>query len=164
MVLPVQTIRARPEHRQILQKVAELLRDGGENALRSFLSDVGSRPIGNFRNEKAALSFLTGRLAATLRPKQIWLFGSRARGDARPDSDFDLLVVMPDGSPIASDYGAARAPIDACGLGVDVVPCAWSEFATARADRGTLAWRALTEGKLLYQDRQLRKAGEDGAR
>ncbi len=24
---------------------------------------------------------------------QLWLFGSRARGDARPDSDYDLLVV-----------------------------------------------------------------------
>jgi predicted nucleotidyltransferase len=25
----------------------------------------------------------------------VLLFGSRARGDARPDSDLDLLVVMP---------------------------------------------------------------------
>ncbi|MCX5674001.1 MAG: nucleotidyltransferase domain-containing protein [Planctomycetota bacterium] len=26
-------------------------------------------------------------------PEQIWLFGSRARGEAGPDSDVDLLVV-----------------------------------------------------------------------
>jgi predicted nucleotidyltransferase len=158
MALPPLSIRAKPEHREILQKVAELLREGGEKSIREFLSDQGTRPIGNFRNEKSALSFLTGKLGATLRPRQIWLFGSRARGDARADSDFDLLVVMPDGSPIANDYGAARAPIDACGLGVDVIPCSWSDFVKARCDRGTISWRAFTEGKLLYQDRQFRQA------
>ena len=29
------------------------------------------------------------------RPSRLVLFGSRARGEARPDSDIDLLVVMP---------------------------------------------------------------------
>jgi predicted nucleotidyltransferase len=28
-------------------------------------------------------------------PLQIWLFGSRARGEARPDSDWDLLAIVP---------------------------------------------------------------------
>jgi predicted nucleotidyltransferase len=28
-------------------------------------------------------------------PRRLVLFGSRGRGDARPDSDIDLLVVMP---------------------------------------------------------------------
>ncbi len=32
-------------------------------------------------------------------PLEIILFGSTARGAAGPDSDFDLLVVMPDGTP-----------------------------------------------------------------
>ena len=26
---------------------------------------------------------------------EVWLFGSRARGDARPDSDWDFLVLTP---------------------------------------------------------------------
>ena len=41
------------------------------------------------------------RLVAALRPERIYLFGSRARGDADQDSDFDLLVVVPEvvGSP-----------------------------------------------------------------
>lgn len=35
------------------------------------------------------------RLAAEYRPSRIVLFGSYARGEPRPDSDVDLLVVMP---------------------------------------------------------------------
>jgi len=44
----------------------------------------------------AELEAVTAALAAVEpRTKRLLLFGSRARGDARPDSDFDLLVVMP---------------------------------------------------------------------
>lgn len=40
------------------------------------------------------------------RPGRVLLFGSRARGDARPDSDLDLLVVMP--SPRSSRRNGNR--------------------------------------------------------
>jgi len=36
---------------------------------------------------------LRQRIVAALNPKQIILFGSHARGEARPNSDVDLLVV-----------------------------------------------------------------------
>jgi predicted nucleotidyltransferase len=38
------------------------------------------------------------RIVEAVHPLRIILFGSRARGDARPDSDLDLLVVMPEGT------------------------------------------------------------------
>lgn len=37
---------------------------------------------------------ITGRIVREYAPERIVLFGSRARGDARPDSDIDLFVVM----------------------------------------------------------------------
>jgi predicted nucleotidyltransferase len=44
----------------------------------------------------AELEAVTAALAAVEpRRKRLVLFGSRARGDARPDSDIDVLVVMP---------------------------------------------------------------------
>jgi len=33
----------------------------------------------------------------------LWLFGSRARGDARPDSDYDLLVVVDEVSSVVEE-------------------------------------------------------------
>jgi predicted nucleotidyltransferase len=36
---------------------------------------------------------VTSRIASELAPEKIILFGSRARGDAGPDSDIDLLII-----------------------------------------------------------------------
>lgn len=40
---------------------------------------------------------IVDRVVEEVSPLRIMLFGSRARGDSRPDSDIDLMVVMPDG-------------------------------------------------------------------
>lgn len=157
MALPVQSLRAKPEHRAVLQAVADLLRQGREREVRHLLEDATARSVGPFRNEAAAVAFIRDRLVATLRPRMVWLFGSRARGDAGADSDFDVLVVLPDDLPAAA-YGhkAVAAPMIACGLPVDVVPCAWSAFLADREAPGSLVNRVTTEGRLLYQDRALR--------
>jgi predicted nucleotidyltransferase len=161
MALPVQSVRALPEHRDVLQAVAELLKAGGAEDLRRLLRDARSRPVGPFKSEAAALAFLRDRLVSELRPRMIWLFGSRARGDARPDSDFDLLVVLPDGRPErAYTHAAVAAPLVACGLAYDVVPCRWSSFVAERAAGTGIVARAVEEGRLLYADPELRRAGE----
>jgi predicted nucleotidyltransferase len=55
------------------------------SAYGSILSMVAARDIKAFCR----------RLAVEYRPSRIVLFGSYARGEPRPDSDVDLLVVMP---------------------------------------------------------------------
>ena len=47
------------------------------------------------------IQLLLNRVKERLSPKQVWLFGSRARGDHRPDSDWDLLAVLSDDAPEA---------------------------------------------------------------
>ena len=44
--------------------------------------------------EDPILDEITRRLVETYRPERIYLFGSRARGTAGADSDYDLLVVV----------------------------------------------------------------------
>ena len=39
------------------------------------------------------------RLVDAYHPERVYLFGSVARGDAGPDSDYDLMVVVPDDAP-----------------------------------------------------------------
>lgn len=63
---------------------------------------------------------MVDRLVAELHPQRIYLFGSHARGDARPDSDYDLLVVVKERTDAGREleqraYGAMwglRAPVD----------------------------------------------------
>lgn len=47
----------------------------------------------------------------------LWLYGSRARGDARPDSDYDLLILLDKDSLTSNDYNAV---FDFRMLGVDL--------------------------------------------
>ncbi len=49
------------------------------------------------------------------------VFGSRARGDARPDSDLDLLVRFEDGRSLLDLVGMKLALEELLGVRVDVV-------------------------------------------
>lgn len=90
---------------------------------------------GTFSSEQSALQAVLRRLAEALRPYRIYLFGSRAEGRARPDSDFDLLVVFDDDAPNCdADHETVYAPLRGLGIGCDVVPCRLSEFQEVLAD------------------------------
>jgi predicted nucleotidyltransferase len=45
--------------------------------------------------ERKEIRQMVGRIVSRFHPERIILFGSHARGDAGPNSDVDLLVVMP---------------------------------------------------------------------
>lgn len=53
------------------------------------------------RDEQSAeiLPRLVARIVEALHPVQVWLFGSRAQGAARPDSDWDFMAILPDDAP-----------------------------------------------------------------
>ena len=54
--------------------------------------------------------------------REVWLFGSRARGDSHPASDWDLLVVLDDDAPARyEDPGTLYQLGRTAGLVADVV-------------------------------------------
>src|SRR5262245_51504996 len=72
---------------------------------------------GGHATADAALGEVIHRLVEALDPVAIYLFGSRARGTARPDSDFDLLVVTrPEDGEAGYDYARAYAPLVGRGI------------------------------------------------
>jgi uncharacterized protein len=98
------------------------------------------------------LAPVVARLVERLHPEAIWLFGSRAEGRARPDSDYDLLVIVRDGSPEADlDAVSAYELTRGMGLPVDVVPCPRSVFEEEKHEVNTLARAAFARGRLLYE-------------
>ena len=99
------------------------------------------------------LAVLVERIEARWSPAQIWLFGSRARGDAHAASDWDLLVVVPDHLPDAAVDDPLigwRLQKDS-GVYADVIACKREEFEAARTTPNTLAFEAVTNGVLLYE-------------
>jgi len=103
------------------------------------------------RDSAAQLALAISRLVAELRPERIYLFGSQARGDARPDSDVDLLVVVPRTDEPA--HRLAQAAYRAMGLrtlAMDVLVLPAEEFERRSRAPSSLPATVLREGRLLY--------------
>ena len=90
------------------------------------------------------------RIVKRFQPEQVILFGSQARGEAGPDSDVDLLVVM-DFKGTAFDKGLEimQALHDRL-VPVDVIVTSPEDFAWRKDIVGTIEWPAAREGKVLY--------------
>ena len=100
----------------------------------------------------AKLRPLLDQIIAAWRPDQIWLFGSRARGEAEDVSDWDLFAVVPDDLPDADlDPMAAWKLRRAARIRADIIPCHRSDFRTGRNTPNTIAYDVDREGVLIYE-------------
>jgi predicted nucleotidyltransferase len=90
------------------------------------------------------------RAVEVARPIRIILFGSAARGTMGPDSDFDLLVVVP--GPVHQRRMAQRIHAAFVGLGapVDVIVVTPEDIERFRNRVGPVVMPALAEGREVY--------------
>ena len=97
------------------------------------------------------LANIVTQLTNAFRPERIYLFGSKARGDSGPDSDYDLLVIVPDDAP--PERRRSRLAYEALrGTGVAAGILVWTRSAfDARLHlRASLPSTIVAEGRLLY--------------
>lgn len=90
-------------------------------------------------------------LARDAHPCKIILFGSYARGEERPDSDLDLLVIEPDVPHKRDEMVRLRNLLRPMRIPVDVVVASEQEIEDWGHLPGTLYYWALKEGKVLHE-------------
>jgi uncharacterized protein len=107
-----------------------------------------------FRTPRASdrvLAEVVRRLVEAYLPEHIYLFGSVARGDAGPDSDYDLLIVVPDDAPEARRRSRlAYEALRGTGTAADVLVCTRSYFEQRRWLKASLPGTVLREGMALH--------------
>ena len=97
------------------------------------------------------LAEVVRRLVEAYRPERIYLFGSVARGDAGPHSDYDILVVVPDDArPECRRSRLAYQVLWGTGAAADVLVWGVSQFESRVHLAASLPATVIREGKLLH--------------
>lgn len=103
------------------------------------------------RDADAKLNEVVQRIVAKFNPVRIILFGSRARSAPGPDSDADLLVVM----PVRGSRRKAATEVDLSLIGVDmpidIIVVTPEDVERDRGSFGTLIRTAFLEGRVLHE-------------
>lgn len=99
--------------------------------------------------DDALISEAGRRLAEAAPDARVILFGSRARDEARPDSDLDLLVIEPRFESRRAEFVRLRSALRDLDVAIDLVVVSdrhveeWGHF------EGTMLNEALREGRVL---------------
>jgi len=102
------------------------------------------------RDVDTKLGEMVRRIVEEFHPEKIILFGSRARGDAAPDSDVDLLVVMRVRGSKRRQAARIDAALAGIGLPKDIIIVTPAEFRRQRQVVGGIIYPAVHEGRVLY--------------
>ena len=102
------------------------------------------------RPDQHQLDELVRRIVEAVHPLRIILFGSAARGETGPDSDVDVMVVMPEGVSHIEVGLLLHTRFGGLGFGVDVIVATPGELDRYGDDIGFVYYDAIREGKEIY--------------
>lgn len=90
------------------------------------------------------------RIVDAVHPRRIILFGSAARGEMGPNSDLDLLVIMPDGVHRRRTAQTIYRSLTGLGIAKDVVVATESDVRDYGNNPSLVLFPALREGREIY--------------
>jgi predicted nucleotidyltransferase len=96
------------------------------------------------------LNELVRRIVEVVQPQRIILFGSAVRGDMRPDSDIDILVVVPDGTHRRHTAQTIYQNLIGLPAAADVVIATESDLHQYGDNFSLVYYPALREGRAIY--------------
>lgn len=118
----------------------------GSDSVDQVAGGLGLQP-----DQDELLAEIVRRLVDAYQPLRIYLFGSRARGDAGPDSDFDIMVIVPDDAlPERRDSDLAYDVLWGLKEAGDILVWTESRFQETIHLRSSLPGTVLREGIVLH--------------
>jgi predicted nucleotidyltransferase len=97
--------------------------------------------------DRSGLEQLVQRIVEEAHPLRIILFGSAARGEMTPDSDVDMLVVMPEGTHRRHTAERLHQRMFGVALAADIMVATPSDLGRHRDNVGLIYHQILKEGK-----------------
>jgi predicted nucleotidyltransferase len=97
-----------------------------------------------------AINELVRRIVEAVHPRRVILFGSAARGEMGPNSDLDVLVIMPDGTHRRRTAQEVYRRLWGFGFAKDIVVVTESDVQEYGTNPYMIIKNALEEGRELY--------------
>ncbi len=102
------------------------------------------------QSEPEVIEQLIRRIIELVQPLRIILFGSAARGEMGPDSDIDVLVVMPDGVHRRRTAQFLYRQIRGLGVPFDILVATPNDLEMHKDNIGMIYQSILQEGREVY--------------
>jgi predicted nucleotidyltransferase len=122
----------------------DVLQEALEERIRRELSHLAEQEV-------CELARVIERLAEAFQPERIYVFGSQARGEATPNSDIDLLIVVAQADEPAHRLAQVAYRIATPhSLALDLLVMPRDEFESRSRAASSLPATVLREGRVLY--------------
>lgn len=102
-------------------------------------------------SEQEVLQAIVERMRQTFEVKRIVLFGSRARGDSSPDSDYDVLVEVDSNTMYWERQRQGYGAFGARDWSMDLIVKNPEEMERSRRMMGSIVRAAEMEGQVIYE-------------
>jgi predicted nucleotidyltransferase len=124
----------------------------GSQALRNIYAIMHQSGSGGFEMayDSGAVEELVRRIVEVVHPQKIILFGSAARGEMKPGSDIDVLVVMPEGAHRRRIAQLLYRRIRGLGVPFDILVATSLDLQEHKDNPGLIYRTVLQEGREAY--------------